>query len=436
MELSILVISVLGNLLIALFVFRNNPKSWTNKFFSLFTICLGSFIIFNYLLINTTSEDLALTWAKGILLFSIPAGPLFYLFVKTFPEEKIGVSKKSLYIIGIWAFFNLILALTNNVFSEVDLSSGSVNVVPGVGIASFGVLQTSTIILGSWFLFKGYRNSTGLQKIQFRYMAFGISTSMALTLFVTLILAVLLGDPRLTALSPVFILIAPVSVAYAIVRHRLLDIRLIVARAVAYTIIIGIVGVFYTLSTILVSNLFFRDLSTNEQIILFTTLTIIVAFTFQPLRRYLQKITDRFFYKGRYDSSELISKLTKIMATTLGLEDITKGLLKNLVPEIRVNKGAFVLTKKGSIYTVESYNYKDKPKFTGTDIDSLLEQEKILVLEDLENKKLKEIMNDLDLALAAPLKIGNEHLGMLLLGQKLSGEIYTEQDIKLLQIRL
>ena len=430
----LLIVAITINTLLAFIVYKNNPKSITNIVFSLLSIVTSTWLVVFYLPLLPSFLPFSLQLIRLSLFFAVPQAMLFFILSQVLPNEKITISKGKLITLLIWSSIIMIVTISPFTFTEVKFIDDSPYPTAGAGMLLFAPTVVLFSVAAIYTLIKRILKSPGLIKEQLRFVLFGIIAMLGLLITTVLIPVTLFDNNSFVPFAPFYTLIFLAATGYAIIKHRLLDIRLVVARTVAYTLIIGIVGVFYTLSTILVSNLFFRDLSTNEQIILFTTLTIIVAFTFQPLRRYLQKITDSFFYKGRYDSSELISNLTKIMATTLGLEDLSKGLLANLIPEMRINKGAFVLVKKGRIDAVESYNYKTKPKFTGTDIDSLLEQEKILILEDLDNKKLKGLMNDLDLALAAPLKIGDETLGMLLLGHKLSGEIYTEQDIKLLQI--
>ena len=433
MEISVLVSSTLLSLLLAIFVFLKNPKSYTNRIFALLAIFLAAYPIFNYFTLNSELTSSAVLWSKFVLLSAIPAGPLYYLFVRVFPNDKFDVSKRVIFVLSAWVVLNSVLAISGLLFS-VEVVNDSVSINPGPAIASFGILQASTLLLGSWILFKKYRRATGILRTQLKFITYGITAGFGLTLISTFFMAVLLNNSSLVVFSPFFITIATASVSYSIVRHRLLDIRLVLARAVAYTLLVGVLGLFYAGSVIISTSLFLGTVNFISQIALYTTLTLIVAFTFHPLRAYLENVTDKIFFKGKYDSQVLLSDLTKIMATVLRLDDLTKNILKKLLPEMRVSKGAFVLIEKGEVETVESVGFDKKQEFVGTDILSLLEKRKVIYYEEENQTSIKKIMLELDITVSVPLEVKEGELGVLLLGHKLSGEIYTEQDIKLLEI--
>lgn len=433
MEISVLVSSTLLSLLLAIFVFLKNPKSYTNRIFALLAIFLAAYPIFNYFTLNSELTSSAVLWSKFVLLSAIPAGPLYYLFVRVFPNDKLDVSKRVIFVLSAWVVLNSVLAISGLLFS-VEVVNDSVSINPGPAIASFGILQASTLLLGSWILFKKYRRATGILRTQLKFITYGITAGFGLTLISTFFMAVLLNNSSLVVFSPFFITIATASVSYSIVRHRLLDIRLVLARAVAYTLLVGVLGLFYTGSVIISTSLFLGTVNFISQIALYTTLTLIVAFTFHPLRAYLENVTDKIFFKGKYDSQVLLSDLTKIMATVLRLDDLTKNILKKLLPEMRVSKGAFVLIEKGKVETVESVGFDKKQELIGTDILSLLEKRKVIYYEEENQTSIKKIMRELDVTVSVPLEVKEGELGVLLLGHKLSGEIYTEQDIKLLEI--
>jgi signal transduction histidine kinase len=224
------------------------------------------------------------------------------------------------------------------------------------------------------------------------------------------------------------------AVFYSITRHRLLDIRLVVARTVAYSLLTTALFAFYVFSTLIVTTLFLKTPTRIEQLLLFGVLALMVAYSFQPLRKAFEHFTDRIFYKDRYDSDELLSKLTKIMATTLGLSNLTEKLLIKLVPEMKISKAAFVLMNKGKVTHIENAGFDKNVKFISTDILSLVEKGKLIFIEEARDKHIKKIMYNLGITVSVPLLVGKKELGVLLLGHKLSGEVYTDQDIKFLEI--
>ena len=434
MALTISLLTALFSFTIALFVYLKNTRSSTHILFSALIFFIGLYPIFNYLSLNSSDAETAFFWAKFVLLSAIPAGPLFYLFVRVFPSSKFDINKILSWLILLWVVLNIFLSLFGYVFLSVSIVEGAPVIVPGAAVGSFGLLQVLSIIAGSRVLVLKYRRASGLLRRQLQYITFGIITSFGLTAIATLILPLILGVSIFIPISPLFLLIAGITIAYSIVRHRLLDIRLVVARTVSYTLLVGAFGLFYALLFSLFSSLFFSTITEIRTIFVSTILAFIMAFTFQPLRRLLESATDKIFYKGKYDTNILLYNLALIMASTLRLEEVTHGILDELLMQMKVNKGAFILTENDKIFDIKSKGYKNPPSFSEDEVKTLLGTRNTLVFDELDEGEIKETLRQQELSVTLHLRTGGEQAGILILGSKESGDIYSEQDIKVLEI--
>ena len=432
--ISVLIPAIFIHILLAFIVYKNNTRSATNVIFGLLSLVTSIWLLVNHLALSTNFSSISLLLSRLSIFFAVPQILLFFLLSHTLPMEKLRLSRNKLFLVLSISIFVMIVTLSPYAFTDVMVVNGSVQPIPGPGMGVFSPFAITFSILAVYVLIKRLRHSTGIEKQQLKYMMYGILAMLGLLTITVLIPVIVLNTTAFVPFAPLYTLVFLGMTTYAIVKHRLLDIRLIVARAMAYTLLVGLVGAFFAISTVVATAFFLQDLTTTQQIFLYTTLTMIVAFTFQPLKRLIQDVTDKVFFKGRYDSSELLSSLTKIMATTLRLDDITKNILQKLLPDMRVGKGVFVLIDKGKVETIESAGFDEKQEFTGTDIISLLERKKVLFYEEENLKSIKNIMRRLDATVSVPLEVKEGELGVLLLGHKLSGEIYTDQDIKLLQI--
>jgi len=131
----------------------------------------------------------------------------------------------------------------------------------------------------------------------------------------------------------------------------------------------------------------------------------------------------------------ILYNVATIMASTLRLEDLGHRLLKELLSVMRVAHCAFVLTTiENKIYEVMHEGYAFAPEFDEEEIAMLSNQVKMLVLRDLPNGKIKNIMRKLDVAVVVYLRTGQENIGLLLLGKKLSNIAYSPYDIQILKI--
>ena len=430
----LLIITILVNVILAFFVYLNNPKSATNIIYGLLSIVTSVWLVVFYLPLIPVFSQTSLFLIRLSLFFAVPQVILFFLLSKTIPSEKLQLGRKGQIFISLWTLFVMGITISPFAFTRVEIINSSPQPIPGPGLPIFAVTVIFFSLFSIYNLVKRFLRSKGLLKEQIRYVMFGILLMLGLLITTVLLPVAIFQSSIFVPLAPLYTLIFLGATGYSIIRHKLFDIRLVVARAVAYTLLVVILGIFYTGTVIIATSLFLGSLSFTSQIVLYTTLTLIVSFTFHPLRSYLEKITDKIFFKGKYDSQELLFGLTKTMATTLRLGSVTEGILLRLVPEMRISKAAFVLVEKGKVTHVNSTGFDKKTKFTGIDILSLLETEKILFVDDLKNSKLKRIMQELEASVSVPLIVREGELGVLLLGHKLSGEIYTDQDLDLLKI--
>ena len=142
-----------------------------------------------------------------------------------------------------------------------------------------------------------------------------------------------------------------------------------------------------------------------------------------------------FSKQTSYTVQGLLYNLAIIMASTLYLEDLAHRLLSKLLSAARIGRGAFVLiTLDGKIYEVMHEGYDLTPEFDEKEIKMLFDEIKTLVFEELSEGHLKNIMRKLDASVIVHLHTEGENIGLLILGKKLSGGLYTPYDMQILKI--
>ncbi len=434
MNLSILLFVIVSNTLLAIFVFANNSKSSTNKIFSLLSIVTTGWLVVAYISLLPNLVQESLLWIRLSIFFAVPVGLLLFLLSNTLPSTKILLPKRWFYLSVALTVVIMAVNISPFAFTRLEIINGSPNPVPGPGLIPFA-LTTVFFFLGSFYiLFKKLHKLTGKSKEQIRFVMFGVVVMLGLIIATIMVPLLLFRNTTFVSAAPLYTLIFLLMTTYAIVRHRLLDIRVVVARTIAYVLLATFLFIFYVLASVAITTFLLKSQTSFQQLIIFSVLTIIIGFTFQPLRKFLEKSTDRIFFKQDYDSNLLLGNLTKVMAETILIDDIAHQLLKKLIEEIRITRGAFVLTDGGKIFVSETQGYKEEPKFSEKDVFSIQALDKNLVFEDIEEGPAKELMRKLDVTVVIPLKTQIDHVGVLLLGEKASGEIYSQKDIKVLEI--
>ncbi len=433
-EIVISVIAFCLNGFLGLFVYYRNRKSWTNRFLSALTLVINGYIVFNYISLHPPTPQSQLFWIRVVMFETSLLGPALFLLAHTFPGPKIQLKKRYLLALAFLYSSSAIASLTPLVFSSIQYPNGQPVPVPGIGFPIFFLDFVGLVLLSVVLLIVKYIKSKGIAKIQLFYFLTGIAGTFTLMAITTVIFVSLLKRSDFVFIGPISSLFLILCITYAIIRHRFLDIRLLVARSVAFTLLLIIFGLVYTGEIFLVSNFFFQKQVETSQAVTFAVLALFIAFTFQPLKNLLEKGTDRVFFKGKYNSDELVLGLSQIMASTIRLEELTKQTLRKLLLTIHITRGGFLLFNNHDKYTFVHEGYSIQSDFEMETLNKLKGIMQIVVLDEEENQEVREFMRSKDLSIAIPLTESNHREGLLLLGEKKSGDIYSEQDIQVLQI--
>lgn len=433
MTLAIILLTAFINLLLGIISYKKNPKSVTNKLLTGLTVIFASWLIANYLSLNSPTPESTLFWIRAVMFITAPLGPVLYLFIRAFPHYSLNLRKSILYpLIGITLFVQVI-AFTPLLFSGVTIGE-QITPTPGPGLLLFALLFVGLPLAGIVEIYKKLKRSTGIERQQIKFLAFGITVTFSLLIATNFIAVVIFGLSDFVIFGPMFSLIFVGFIFYAIAKHRLLAIRLILARSVAYTFLITVLASIYTLGVFFLSQYVFQNNDAHSERFLFAVLGVFVVLTFDPIKNAIQNATDRIFFRGKYNSDEAILALTTIIASNVKLKDLTQKTLHKLLTTLQVEKGAFVIFRKRNTFTVSSDGYKRIPVFKKSIIDSICDLNRIVFLDEEKDPKVKQLMMKVDAVVAVPLLDRNRSDGVLLLGSKKSGELYTPQDVKIIEI--
>ncbi len=141
------------------------------------------------------------------------------------------------------------------------------------------------------------------------------------------------------ASTPVFVLLSipliPIAITIAIVRHRLLDIRLVVSRVLTWLLLSGIVLVVYGALVAVLDRFVSAQLGRS------VVATIVVALLVAPVLPRLQRLVDRALYGDRDDPARVVSRVGEHLAGS-GLAGVVSAVRTALrVPYVALSADAF-----------------------------------------------------------------------------------------------
>ncbi len=176
--------------------------------------------------------------------------------------------------------------------------------------------------------------STPVQRQQIKWVVFASTIVLVEVSVANLVLSVIpayfpaLGlSTQLNQLDLLPVLI-PLSVGIALLRYRLWDIDLIINRTLVYGTLTGTLALIYVGCILLLQSLL-RELSgqlaQNQFAIVGSTL--VIAALFQPLRRRIQSIIDRRFYRRKYDAARTLAAFSATLRNEVDLNQLGEQLV-------------------------------------------------------------------------------------------------------------
>jgi len=159
-------------------------------------------------------------------------------------------------------------------------------------------------------------------------------------------------DSFMAAITTLPLALIPLSFGHSVVRYRLMDVDVVVRRALVYALTtVAIAMMIGAVALGLVFLAIGNNLSTTE--ITLRALIAIVAMAgivllSEPLKKFLQERADRFFYGERYDLRRSLLDFGRTLSATTALEPLLNALTERLRQVLDVEKVAVFIEDENS----------------------------------------------------------------------------------------
>lgn len=241
----------------------------------------------------------------------------------------------------------------------------------------------------------------------------------------------------------------PASIAYAIVKHKLFDIDVIIKRTLVYGTLTGVVVAFFALMVI-GFNVAFANYNDWRKTAFFVTLiSVFLVMALNPLKNQIQNFVDMTLFREKYDYHKTVEEISFAMISLLNLNEIAGKIISTIEQTMFSSPVYLVLINENSgdyeVYAKSRNAHARDGLFIKEDSDlvQLLNRHREEIFkEDLtaeekyagyENRLIK-VYRDFEAALFSPLFFKERLIGILALGEKRSRLSYSSEDIKLLRI--
>jgi PAS domain S-box-containing protein len=433
---------------LGIFVIFHDRRAEVNRLFGLFVFATVGWIL--SISISLSARDVHWTISLGRLAFAFASAMPFTLLwmFQAFSASRPTARQGGVIIPGIFCLAFILFSLSPWIVTGVRPGSHRPNFIYGPLHPFFAVYTVLCFGFALYTLWRKIRSASGIIKLQLRYLLLGVLIGGAGAITTNLLIPLVWKTSRYSVVGPYFALVLASFSAHAIIRYRLMDIKVVIRKGVVYFCAITVSAVvFFGLAAIVSSALGFDQ----ETIPLSAAVAIgvVMAIFFQPLRNWIHDSLNRYLSRQTYDYQRTVREASRRLGTILDLQSLLSHLTDVIARTLRVEMIAVYLRDPlGSTFiprvfqrAVEWRAETSGPVLSAASpLVAALEREKRTLVRDEATRdagarSLVEAARQLQAIggeIAFPFPQDHTISGFLVVGPKLSGDPYFAEDIDLL----
>ena len=323
----------------------------------------------------------------------------------------------------------------------------------GILFSVFLPIWVFIVLYGVYYIIKAYKHSAGTEKDRLRYVLIatligwgGGATNYPLWYGIPIL-------PVGNILVSCYVIIT----TYAIVKHRLMQIEVVIKKTASFAGLFAFVSMSFVGTTFLVQEFLADVIGVNSKWAVFALSITIITLGMRPLENLLVRITDKFLFQKKYDYQQTLREASEGMTLVTDMKKLLNFIVRVVTKKVKIKSAAiFQLDEAKNKYVLKIRRGSNR-KHTGYSLDKdnalvwwLGSHKDAILLDEIEDwlrsdrflrkqkglkerlVEIKEEMIGMDGAVCVPSYGRGNLIGFLVLGEKLSGDIYTQEDIQLL----
>jgi hypothetical protein len=144
----------------------------------------------------------------------------------------------------------------------------------------------------------------------------------------------------------VLYLMPSVGLGVAVLSSRLWDIDVVIRKTLVYSLLTGLLALVYLGSVVLLQAVFGRTAGAQSPLVIVLS-TLLIAAISAPLRRRVQALIDRRFYRRKYDAQQVLARFARTARDEVELDELTAELVRVVEETMRPERVAIWLRQPG-----------------------------------------------------------------------------------------
>jgi phosphoserine phosphatase RsbU/P len=316
-------------------------------------------------------------------------------------------------------------------------------------------LALAMLAIGSFFASFGFRSGTARSPdARRRLMLLYTGAFVGITPTFLLVIASIAGGRSISSnwlVLPALLslLVFPLSIAYVIVVHRAMDVRVVVRQGLQYALArrgVMVVQFLVIAVAILAATTIAGQASVNRpRRIQYLAGAIVLVFVIRRAADGVRAWVDRRFFREAYDAEQILTALSEDVRTIVDTETLLTTVGQRVATSLHVIRLAALLRQDGAY--APAYRLGDGPAVrlpAHSSVAARLRESRQPLRVSLAdpaswvNREAdpgdRDALAALQAELLLPLAVKGKLLGILSLGPKRSEEPYSPSDVRLLQV--
>jgi hypothetical protein len=310
------------------------------------SICLWQFS--EIFLVNSETAEKALFWNRFLYFGLIPVPTLTFTLAIVFAKPRFFFNTTKLLFICLPAAFLLLLVPTDLFVAGVQKEYWGFGKIAGPYYRYFSIYFSFFILLTLATLYYSSKTAqTAMEKIQSKYLFAAVALPGAIGVIILAILQPLNLNYLNITVAPFASIIGNTILAYAIVKHRLMHVDLVLKKGTTYFVLTLLI--FFPAVALMLwgQKVFF-----NRVHFLFSLLIFLIFFLgmyfFPKIEPKTEKAVENFLFRDRYNYRETLGKFSKAMVTILDLKSLTRKIIETITQTMGVEKASLFIMSEES----------------------------------------------------------------------------------------
>ena len=290
-------------------------------------------------------------------------------------------------------------------------------------------------------LTRKWRLATARQRTQLRYFGSGVMLSGAGGATTNLLIPYLTGISAYNWLGPCFVVPFIVFAAHSIVRHHLMDLRLVLHQKIlgAFAALASLVPLLAVIGLAL--SRADRDTGLDWSA---AALLVLAGLSIPFARDAWSALLDRYFYRARANYRQTMRESSALLTRGQTVRSLMEAMARHVIdathPEgVAVYLGQDQSVSRSVVHATEESRFRAPEILPSVILDSLqgsagglLEQYPERARPSARSRSLRAALAELNWAVVLPLRSDDTVIGAIAVGPKLSGDPYYSHDVDLL----